>query len=573
MSVPRACILSLVLGAGVASAQVTLDVPATYPTIADALVVAAPGDTVLVAPGTYFESDLTFGGKDLTLKSAAGPEVTILDAQTNGRLFVFDNFETAAAVLEGFTLQNGRAPVGAPGIGSGSGADGEHGGAILVDTASPQVVDCIFRWNVAGAGGAGAKGQDGEDGKFSQADAWDGEPGTPGGNGGLGGAIYAFAGSPHIDGCVFLSNSAGRGGAGGPGGAGGEGYEIWPSSGDGGDGGPGGLGRMGGDGGAIATDDCAAWIRSCLFLDNHAGQSGAGGPGGPGGDGDNHGSPGATGSTETPGVGGALSLDDLGSEVNGCTILDGTASQGGAVHMAGGSLFNSILRGCLPNQISGAPLVEHSNVEGIAPTLGNIDADPLFVDAVGGDLRLSAGSPCINAGDQLLGTPWAFDLAGVARVVALETDMGAHEYDPAYPGTFEDLVLLTQVAGVGDPLLGSKSALGGDLLTVGLDSPGLTFAWQKPMLALQAYATGGSLPSSAGLPDVHVNGALPGLTLIDLGGSPVGPVLLPPGGLLLGFVVPPGLVGTTVRIQGFVISPLASNGLYATTDAHEVLLL
>ena len=43
--------------------------------------------------------------------------------------------------------------------------------------------------------------------------------------------------------------------------------------------------------------------------------------------------------------------------------------------------------------------VTHSNIQGGWPGEGNIDQDPLFMDSDNGDLRLTAGSPCIEAGD------------------------------------------------------------------------------------------------------------------------------------------------------------------------------
>jgi hypothetical protein len=45
--------------------------------------------------------------------------------------------------------------------------------------------------------------------------------------------------------------------------------------------------------------------------------------------------------------------------------------------------------------------VSHSDVQGgwIGDGGNNVDADPSFVDAGGGNLRLGAGSPCIDAGD------------------------------------------------------------------------------------------------------------------------------------------------------------------------------
>jgi len=43
--------------------------------------------------------------------------------------------------------------------------------------------------------------------------------------------------------------------------------------------------------------------------------------------------------------------------------------------------------------------VSYSDIQGGHPGPGNIDADPLFAEPGNGDYRLSAGSPCIDAGD------------------------------------------------------------------------------------------------------------------------------------------------------------------------------
>ena len=89
--------------------------------------------------------------------------------------------------------------------------------------------------------------------------------------------------------------------------------------------------------------------------------------------------------------------------------------------------------------------VTYSCVEGGYAGEGNIDLDPLFVNAAAGDLRIRPGSPCIDAGSNaavpagmvtdLWGLPRFFDdpntsdcrwlpgTCGTAPVV----DMGAHE--------------------------------------------------------------------------------------------------------------------------------------------------
>jgi len=87
----------------------------------------------------------------------------------------------------------------------------------------------------------------------------------------------------------------------------------------------------------------------------------------------------------------------------------------------------------------------------IYPGTGNIDDDPLFVDAGGADdtpgteddnLRLSAGSPCIDAGDNSAVTEVS-DLDGNVRVVdgdcdsVAVVDMGAYEFGWVYLGDFD----------------------------------------------------------------------------------------------------------------------------------------
>ena len=57
----------------------TIHVPADQPTIQAAIDAAADGDTVLVAPGTYYE-DINFHGKIITVTSEQGAAATVIDA-------------------------------------------------------------------------------------------------------------------------------------------------------------------------------------------------------------------------------------------------------------------------------------------------------------------------------------------------------------------------------------------------------------------------------------------------------------------------------------------------------------
>jgi hypothetical protein len=85
--------------------------------------------------------------------------------------------------------------------------------------------------------------------------------------------------------------------------------------------------------------------------------------------------------------------------------------------------------------------VTHSNVQGGFEGTGNIDSTPLFVSAAAGNYRLMAGSPAIDAGDNIaVPVTLAIDLAGDPRFVddpatvdsgigpAPVVDMGAFEF-------------------------------------------------------------------------------------------------------------------------------------------------
>ena len=110
-------------------------------------------DTVLVAPGEYVITvPITFRGKAITVISEAGPDETSIRMGTpadpdRASVVIFENNETAASVLEGFTITGGR--------GCCRFWDPEEsefdcaGGGILFDTSSGTVRNCAIAQNRA----------------------------------------------------------------------------------------------------------------------------------------------------------------------------------------------------------------------------------------------------------------------------------------------------------------------------------------------------------------------------------------------------------------------------------------
>lgn len=99
------CLLLFSFAAGAASAA-TIHVPGDQPTIQAGINAAANGDTVLVAPGTYYEN-IDFKGKAITVTSSGGDAQTIIDGGYKNPAVVFQSHETRSSILSGFTIQHG----------------------------------------------------------------------------------------------------------------------------------------------------------------------------------------------------------------------------------------------------------------------------------------------------------------------------------------------------------------------------------------------------------------------------------------------------------------------------------
>jgi len=144
-----------ILGAD-ARAQTTIHVPRDQPSIQAAIDAASSGDTILVAPGRYFENPLV-DGKVLTIRAMVGPAATTIDG---GDLeTVVRMWSGADGVLAGFTLTNGDAPSSGGGLrilDSSPRIEGcriEHntalsdGGGVAISGGGPTLVNCIVRGN------------------------------------------------------------------------------------------------------------------------------------------------------------------------------------------------------------------------------------------------------------------------------------------------------------------------------------------------------------------------------------------------------------------------------------------
>jgi parallel beta-helix repeat protein len=131
-------------------------VPSEYATIQEAIDAAADDDTVLVDEGTYFER-IDFSGNDIVVTSqylftgdSATIVNTVIDADHGGSCVTMTTGETEAAVLMGFTLQNGTGSLYEPAYGSFY-----VGGGVYLIGSSPLIQNNVIKDNVTPDGGGG----------------------------------------------------------------------------------------------------------------------------------------------------------------------------------------------------------------------------------------------------------------------------------------------------------------------------------------------------------------------------------------------------------------------------------
>ncbi len=591
-----------------AIAQTTLQVPLAFPSIQGAIAAATPGDTVLVAPGTYLET-IDFLGKAITVRSSNGAAVTTIDGNQAGSVVTFATSESRSSVLDGFTITNGRGAIGAPLGGAGgiqcrnasptirrciitgnfggdgvaasqTGNAGGPGGVLATGTAL-LLADCVISANIGGTGGAAAGSS-----PF----------GVVGGSGGPGGAQFSFdspaLGFPDIQRCRFTGNTGGNGGpatgtagntavagSGGPGGV--SSYSTISLTLfvnlqiDANQGGHGGVasstglanpGRGGNGGFAFAspTSFSVAYLGllSSAAFDNTGGNGGAGAnsAGGHGG--------GSTGALRFHAVSSTIAGNVAGvPQVRG-SVCGGLEVGGWMISSA--TLSSSILWGNIANGLASdlvvSGIVASANGNDIGASTGtvlgagNISTDPLFVNLAGGDVHLTAASPCRHTGITGLGAT-TFDYEGDPRVVGPATDMGADEFD-ALIGSREDFALSVSVNGSFAPGVQTSTASAGDLLAIVTTTPAGTLDTEVAWLAFEVWVPPVAPVGPPALPELWV--AVP-LNLLAVYPTGVGAT-----GTNVSLTVPPGLGGLAVRFQSFCFSPFARNGVFAATSARDV---
>ena len=137
----------------IGATAVTIHVPGDYSTIQGGLGGAQTGDTVLVAPGTYFENLYWPDTQAIKLLSEQGSDLTIIDGGNTGIVIRFHWLVDNTTIIDGFTIQHG-VTIPNPEYGAGICLENEASPTIRNNT----IQDCKIieeGWGGAGIGTTG----------------------------------------------------------------------------------------------------------------------------------------------------------------------------------------------------------------------------------------------------------------------------------------------------------------------------------------------------------------------------------------------------------------------------------
>jgi len=403
-----ALILSSLAGAA------TINVPGDQPTLSAAVGAAVAGDEIVLADGVYTGAgnrNISIAARNLDIRSASGdPTACVIDLQDSGLAILFSGVASGTSNVEGITFRNGTGTSG-------------RGGAIFSQNSNTRIANCVFESCDVTTGGGAIFGT--QRSLIIEECVFDTNSASL-----FGGAIEVFNGiALTVDRCEFRNNSASIGG----------GIEL---------------------GGGSNTR-----IASCLFDSNTASGSRFGFP--------------------TYGGGGVVVVSGAIAEIKNTTFVNNSTDHVGAGD-GGGGLFvsnstvdayncvfwnNSDLSGMGQDgqlkRTGGTLDLEYSLVEGLTGSLGgsgNIDSDPMFADASGGDFRPTLASPMVDAGSTPLAIGFRmFDLDNAPRVVDIasvpDTGMPTATSDVIDMGAYE----LQEVAACPEDLNGDDVVDSGDL--------------------------------------------------------------------------------------------------------------
>ncbi len=462
-----------------------------YTSIQDAIHDAASGDEIEVAPGIYCEQ-INLKGKAIRLYSADGPGLTTIDGNRQGTVITCNSNEDSGTIIEGFTITGGSA---------------NEGGGMYNEDSSPTVTNCTFSGNTSKNGGGMCNRSNNSSSPTVTDCAFSSNTASS-----FGGGMCNWSSSPIVTNCTFSDNAAEDYYGGGMYNNGTSSQTIANCTFSGNTSKSGGgmynkgnssqtitnctfNGNIGEDnGGGMCNWSSSPTVTNCMFSDNNKPDSYGGGM-------YNHeSSPTVINCTfsrnDAYSGGGICNWKSSSPTVINCTFSYNTARiYGGAVYNFNGSsptVTNCILWGGANSIYYGSTgEITYSNVQGGRTGEGNINLDPLFSDSDG---RLSADSPCIDAGDDNAVPPdILFDLDGNPRVLG-KVDMGAYESSSNSP----------PAADVGGPYLtaiGTPCSFDGR----GSDDPDgdvLTFDWDCGDGGTETGETPTHTYSSVGIYDV-----------------------------------------------------------------------
>jgi beta propeller repeat protein len=372
-------VVVLCMGVVTASAAI-LKVPSEYPGIQAAIDAAQAGDTVVVAPGVYYET-INFSGKDIVVTSSDpnDPKVvgySIINADGDGSVVTFENGETPAAKLIGFTITGGFGTIDST---LGSPYKEFWGGGIYCKNASPTIARNVIAYNQSPVEITGndiaqiMTSYGGGIGCIQSSAVITGNT-IRGNSAYIGGGIITYLGNPRIENNFICENSAMAG---------------------------------------VGVTMVEGQLVNNTIVANNGVDMGGGTPGG------------AVYVVFDPTIQDARVSNNIISDSTSGGILLETAVPAGTI------TFNDVW-GNFPGNYcamdnTGAMVYDgEASLTGIA---GNISADPLFADPLNRNYHLTLESPCINAGDpDLVVAPGQKDIDFQDRVYGLRIDMGADEY-------------------------------------------------------------------------------------------------------------------------------------------------